>query len=91
MAQVPYAQVEQDADAVVVYGVKELLADIKDSVTRIDTKLDSKADKSWVNDLEHRVTAVEQGHVALKNRAIGAAAVASLLGGAIAARLVDLI
>jgi hypothetical protein len=90
MGQVPYGPVEQD-DAVVTYGVKELLADINTTLIRVDTKLDSKADKSWVNDLEHRVVAVERGHSALKNRAIGAAAVASLLGGAIAARLMDLL
>ena len=39
----------------VVYGVKELLQDIRLSIERLDTKLDSKADKSDVAVLSQRV------------------------------------
>jgi hypothetical protein len=78
MAQVPYGEPD---DVVVTYGVKELLSDIKESITRIDTKLDGKADKSHVDAVEARVTALEVGVAAVKNRAVGAAAAASLLAG----------
>jgi hypothetical protein len=90
MGTVPYGPVVEQDDAVVTYGVKELLADINNTLIRVDTKLDGKADKAAVDHLEGRVTNVERAHIALKNRAIGAAAVASLLGGAVAARITDL-
>lgn len=46
-------------DAAVTYGVKELLQDIRDSLTRMDAKLDAKADKTEVRDLDKRVQALE--------------------------------
>lgn len=42
-------------DAHVVYGVKELLSDIKSTVVGMDAKLDSKADKAEVAVVVQRV------------------------------------
>lgn len=70
MGQVPWG--EPDA-SVVTYGVKELLADIKDSITRIDTKLDDKASKSDLHTLAERLVNVEatlQGRVATVEMAL---------------------
>lgn len=43
----------------VVYGIKELLAEIRDSVHRLDGKLDTKADKATVDGLSTRVSDLE--------------------------------
>lgn len=64
-------------ELVVQYGVKELLADIKDSVGRIDNKLDTKAEKVDLIALDQRVTALEH----LRSRAIGALFAAAAIGG----------
>lgn len=43
----------------VTYGVKELLQDIRDGLTRLDTKLEGKADKADLVSIDKRVEALE--------------------------------
>lgn len=90
MGQVPYAAPDTPDDAVVTYGVKELLSDIRDGLNRVDVKLDSKADRADVQSLEQRVGTVERDVVAFKNRALGMSAACGLAvaaAGALAAYL----
>lgn len=46
-------------DASVTYSVRDLLSDIRDSLTRMDAKLDMKADKTELRDIDKRVQALE--------------------------------
>lgn len=82
---------EQLDDLTVTYGVKELLAEIRDSVTRTETKLDEKASRADLAHVADRVSEIEQanqrrlgdverGLEAIKNRAIGASAIVALAG-----------
>lgn len=43
----------------VSYGLKELLQEIRDSVRAVDAKLDAKADRSTVDDINGRLITVE--------------------------------
>lgn len=48
-----------NATSQVRYSVKELLQDIRDGLTRVDAKLESKADKSDLVGIDKRVQALE--------------------------------
>lgn len=63
-------------DLVVTYTVKELLAQIQTDVTIMSTKLDNKADKADVVQLDQRVSVIER----FMQRAIGAAVLLTATG-----------
>lgn len=79
--------VDPGSNPVVVYGIKELLAEIRDDVKESKRMLDSKVDKADHIVLEARVQTLE----ALKWKAVGflfGAAIAGGTGGAALSRLI---
>ena len=74
-------------DQIVTYTVKELLAQINHAVTVIDTKLDTKAEKSDVHALSQRVSLLER----FKERAVGAAILIAASGSAAGFALKELL
>lgn len=82
------AELEKDDDLVVQYSVRELLGAQTETLVRIETKLDGKADKSdliavasEVRDHGQRITSLEEGHRTRRRAWATAGYVALIVGG----------